>query len=147
MEIDFERMLAIFASYVKRFNAALQQQYDFEEIPIDVVGKKFPKIGKVKIGDEDVAYRYHGGGFDFEPERVDIRYNTDSGRGGNTGSIKTSPWKLLQFLQTHSETKGIEINEQEVWTALRNMELKGVVRLTPGSIGEYEIFSSSADPQ
>ncbi|WP_127132527.1 DUF6896 domain-containing protein [Pseudoflavitalea rhizosphaerae] len=61
-EIDFEQILFECVQIIKKFNNQLAVSYSLSDIPYNLAGKMFPKIGSLYIDGMEFKYRFHGSG-------------------------------------------------------------------------------------
>jgi len=92
----FEENLFAYANKIHLFNDLLIQKFELKDIPYNLSGKAFPKIGTLNIRDEVVNYRFHGRGATVFWADIEIKFDVDA---GSYHKIITSSWPYLSFLR------------------------------------------------
>lgn len=91
----FEEALFAYADRIHLFNDSLVQKFELKDIPYNLSGKGFPKVGTLNIGDEVVNYRFHGRGATLFWSDIEIKFDIDA---GSYHKIITSSWPYQRFL-------------------------------------------------
>lgn len=136
-EINIDDLLFEYVSYIKIFNAYLQKEYELKDIPYNLSGKAFPKIGSVIIDSLKVDYRFHGRGCTLNWKGFDVFFNVDAVSkhqiivtlGGWERFLET---RIPNFNDLHLSDKTSEIME--------DLEQRGIfMKRKPSDLGTFHV--------
>lgn len=97
--IKYQEALYEYIKRVKQFNQLLVDKYELHDIPYNVSGKIFPKIGEISTEKGDkITYRFHGRGATFWQGGIEIYFSVDASSLENT--IMISEGSFFVFLKT-----------------------------------------------
>jgi len=75
----YEDILFEYVKRIKRFNNLICIRYQLDDIPFNLSGKAFPKIGSlVDDNGRTISYRFHGRGATFFEEEVETYFSIDT---------------------------------------------------------------------
>lgn len=137
---EFEKLLFEYVSYIKEFNAFLTHRYQLSDLPYNVAGKAFARIGSVVINGDVVEYRFHGRGFTLFWKGLEIFSNVDA---TSIHQIIITPGGMQCFLQTRlgQAEKGKFLDQLD--DMLDVFEEKGVfMKRLSSDLGTYHVNES-----
>jgi hypothetical protein len=132
-----EPLLFEYMSYVKRFLAYLGEKYQLTDIPFDMSGKAFPRIGSVTIDSQKIDYRFHGRGCTLYWGKLHIYYDIDA-----TSIHQTiiSPSGMDMFLEPIIKNYDKTNISNEMMNILIEFENLGVLmKRKPSDLGTFHV--------
>jgi hypothetical protein len=138
-DINFEKILFDYVNYFKVFNEYLIEFYNLKDIPYNLSGKEFPKLGVVFIKGEKVNYRFHGQGCTIFWGRLNIFFNIDASEEYNKIILTQGGWVCYlksYFLNFEEIEKTIDVRK-----ILISFEERGI--FIERKIKEYGCFHVS----
>lgn len=133
----YEQLLFGYVSYIKDFNTYLTKEYGLTDIPYNVAGKAFPKIGSVVINNVKVDYRWHGRGCTLFWGKLEIFFNVDA---PSVNQIIITPGGMYCYLQTKLSDAEKENYLGRSDEMLEQFEKHGAfVKRRPGGPGTFQV--------
>lgn len=77
--IKYEDALFDYVTRIKKFNGLISDKYQLTDIPYNVSGKAFPKIGTIEDGlKNEISYRFHGRGATFWERDIEMFFDVNA---------------------------------------------------------------------
>jgi hypothetical protein len=127
MNIDIEYIIFNFCSYVKRFHQHLIEKYQLADIPYNLKGKAFPKMGLEDVNGVDVKYQFHGRGCTLNWNGNEVNYDIDA---SSVHDIMISIYPVSRFIQTSPQFRELpyaNYSSEEIYSVLQLLESRGVL--------------------
>ena len=140
MNIDIEDIIFNFCSYIKNFHQHLVEKYQLTDIPYNLKGRSFPKMGIENVNGVDVKYQFHGRGCTLNWDGNEVNYDIDA---SSVHDIMISIYPVSRFIQTSPQFRELlytNYSSEEIYSILKLLESKGVlITRKPSDLGSFHV--------
>lgn len=124
---------------VKEFEMLLTKEYNLKDIPFNVAGQEFPRIGKLLDNSKiEISYKFHGSGCRIEKENVILEYGISP---ITENSVKITPRDLMIFMKSYKKDEKIQkLISRDLHLIFTELKEENILKQRPEAIANYEII-------
>jgi hypothetical protein len=103
------------------------KKYQLTDIPYNLKGRAFPKMGLENVNGIDVKYQFHGRGCTLNWDGNEVNYDIDA---SSVHDIMISIYPISRFIQTSPQFRDspyTNYSSEEIYSILQSLESKGVL--------------------
>jgi hypothetical protein len=131
----YEDYLFVQVEKIKTFNDLLTEKYHLTDIPYNVSGRAFPKIGEIiNRNGQKISYRFHGAGATFWEEGLEVIFAISP---NSKYKIRINVGDFYCFLKTYLTDYEEPVPLDDI---MENFEERGIfIKRKPSELGHLHV--------